>query len=172
MHRHCAVKCAQLRRSNWDLWPRAGTTDFSGWTVEDRSTLRGKVVSVNFNWMTFSLRILHILHFLTLASAPTRVCVKYTSALPSTFLPAVIHHSPRMIWRALIILVNFHESCYRWLCRVRLRGLRSSWRCVDCWKCVCVGGVGGVDTVAAPQCCGQLLPYIWAFREEDVTRWR
>lgn len=134
MYMHCAVKCLQLCPSNWDLWPRAGSTDFPVWTVEDRFTLRErKMVSVDFDWITFSFRISHILRFLILTSAPTRVCVKYTSALPSTLLPAVIHRSPCLIRCTLIILVNSHDSCYGWLCRMRLRGLRSSWRCVTCW---------------------------------------
>lgn len=170
MYIHCAVKCVQLRLSNWDLWPCAGSIDFPGWTVGDRFTLRGKVVSVNLNWITFSLRILHILHFLILTSAPTSVCVKYTSALPSTFLPAVIHRLPCMIWRALIILVNFHESCYRWLCRVRLRGLRSSWQCVDFWG----GGGRGVQWKYCS--CSSTLwltaPPHMSFREKDETWWR
>lgn len=42
MYMHCAVKCVQLRPSNWDLWPRTGSTDFPVRTLEDRFTLQKK----------------------------------------------------------------------------------------------------------------------------------
>lgn len=78
-----------------------------------------KIVSVDFSLITFSLTISDILYFLTLTSTSTCVCVSPSFHLLSP-LPTVILHSPRLIQHALIILVNFHESCY--LCCVCLRG--------------------------------------------------
>lgn len=160
MYMHCAVKCVQLRPSNWDLWPRTGSTDFPVRTLEDRFTLQKKngIGRFQSNYIFFDNTAYSPFSHI---NERVNVCLCKIDLSPSFHLTACCDPS-----LASFDLTRTDHSCQ--LPREPLPvtvpylgGLRSSWRCVTCWG-------SSINTVAAPQCCGTPLPHISLSWGQDV----